>query len=53
MARPKKHGDLRDQTEFELEKKQWQRFVELLERPARVKPELVRLFSKPSVFSSP
>lgn len=51
MASPKKHSDFRDPTEFVLEKQQWERFVDLLDRPARVKPELRRLFSKRSVFS--
>ena len=40
-----------DRTEFVLEKKQWERFVDILDRPARVKPGLLRLFSKRSVFS--
>jgi uncharacterized protein (DUF1778 family) len=53
VARPTKHSGVRDRTEFVLEKKQWARFLELLDRPARVKPELQKLFSKPSVFSSP
>jgi uncharacterized protein (DUF1778 family) len=50
VATPKKHSDLRDRTEFVLEKKQWDRFMTLLDRPARVTPGLRRLFSKPTVF---
>jgi uncharacterized protein (DUF1778 family) len=51
VTRRKNHSDFGDRTEFVLEKKQWGRFVELLDRPARLKPELRRLFSKPSAFS--
>jgi uncharacterized protein (DUF1778 family) len=51
VARQKTRSEFGDRAEFVLEKKQWVRFVELLERPARVKSELRRLFSKPSVFS--
>ena len=31
---------------------QWNRFVELLDRPPQEKPGLEKLFSKPSVFAS-
>jgi uncharacterized protein (DUF1778 family) len=48
-----KRCDFRGRTEFVLENERWERFVELLDRPARVKPELQKLFSKPSVFSTP
>ncbi len=44
---------LADRTDFTLEQRQWERFVEILDRPPREKPELVRLFSDPSVFSNP
>ncbi len=43
---------LADRTDFTLEQRQWERFVEILDRPPREKPELVRLFSDPSVFSN-
>ncbi len=36
---------LADQREFFASPKQWQAFLEALDRPARVKPELARLFS--------
>ena len=37
---------LADKREFVANAKQWQAFVEALDRPARVKPELARLFSE-------
>jgi uncharacterized protein (DUF1778 family) len=43
---------LADRTEFALERQQWERFVELLDRSPRDNPGLERLFSKPSVFSA-
>lgn len=36
---------LADKREFVASGAQWQAFVEALDRPARVKPELARLFS--------
>jgi uncharacterized protein (DUF1778 family) len=36
---------LADKHEFHASPKQWRAFVEALDRPARVKPELARLFS--------
>jgi uncharacterized protein (DUF1778 family) len=36
---------LADKRDFVATPKQWQAFVEALDRPARVKPELARLFS--------
>lgn len=42
---------LADRTAFALERQQWERFVELLDRPPRDNPGLESLFSKPSVFS--
>lgn len=41
---------LADRTHFELEQPDWDRFTELLDRPAKVPPGLRKLFSKPSVF---
>jgi uncharacterized protein (DUF1778 family) len=42
---------LADRTGFALERQQWERFVELLDRAPRDNPGLEKLFSKPSVFS--
>jgi uncharacterized protein (DUF1778 family) len=42
---------LADRTSFVLERGQWERFVELLDRPPRDNPGLERLFSRPSVFN--
>lgn len=36
---------LADRRDFAVSPKQWQAFLELLDRPERVKPELARLFS--------
>jgi len=41
---------LADRTHFELDQPDWERFMELLDRPAQVPPGLRKLFSKPSVF---
>lgn len=43
---------LADRMEFVLDTEQWNRFVELLDRPPQEKPGLEKLFSKPSVFSA-
>jgi uncharacterized protein (DUF1778 family) len=43
---------LADRTQFILDDQQWARFVELLDRPPKQKPELEKLFSKPSIFSA-
>jgi uncharacterized protein (DUF1778 family) len=43
---------LADRTQFVLEVDQWERFVELLDRPPQEKPGLEKLFSQPSVFTS-
>jgi uncharacterized protein (DUF1778 family) len=43
---------LADRTRFVLEPEQWDRFVELLDRPPQENPGLRRLFAKPSVFSA-
>jgi uncharacterized protein (DUF1778 family) len=42
---------LADRTEFVLAADQWERFVELLDRPPQEKPDLEKLFSQPSVFA--
>jgi len=42
---------LADRTQFVLEADQWERFVELLDRPPQEKPGLEKLFSEPSVFT--
>lgn len=41
---------LADRTQFRLDKSEWDRFMELLERPPRVPDGLHKLYSKPSVF---
>jgi uncharacterized protein (DUF1778 family) len=41
---------LADRTQFPLDKTEWDRFTELLDRPPRVPSGLRDLFSKPSVF---
>ena len=41
---------LADRTVFTLDGAQWDRFVEILDRPPRVPDGLKRLFSRPSVF---
>lgn len=43
---------LADRTRFALEAKQWDRFVELLDRAPQDNPGLAKLFSKPSVFAA-
>jgi len=43
---------LADRTHFVLGTEQWNRFVELLDRPPQDKPGLEKLFSKPSVFAA-
>lgn len=37
---------LADKREFAASPKQWKAFIDALDRPARVKPELARLFSE-------
>jgi len=51
VATPKKHRYFRDRIAFVLEKKRWERFLGVLDRPVRITPEFRRLFSKPRVFS--
>jgi uncharacterized protein (DUF1778 family) len=41
---------LADRTRFPLDQSQWEEFMELLDRPARVPDGLRDLFAKPSVF---
>ncbi len=41
-----RHINPSDQREFVASPKQWQSFLQILDRPARNKPELVRLFSQ-------
>jgi uncharacterized protein (DUF1778 family) len=43
---------LADRTQFVLEREQWNRFVELLDRPPQENPGLQKLFSRPSVFAT-
>jgi uncharacterized protein (DUF1778 family) len=44
------HRVLADRMTFELDRDAWEKFSELLERPAKVPEGLADLFSKPSVF---
>lgn len=41
---------LADRTRFVLEPSDWNRFIEMLDRPAQENPGLAKLFSKPSLF---
>ena len=41
---------LADKREFIASPKQWRAFVEALDRPAQIKPELARLFSETGVL---
>ncbi len=43
---------LADRTQFVHEAEQWERFVELLDRPPQDNPGLAKLFYRPSVFSA-
>ena len=38
---------LADRTSFSIDADAWQEFVAVLDRPAQVRPELARLFSRP------
>ena len=40
---------LADQTRFVLDEKQWKAFMDALDRPAKNKPRLRRLFTEPHV----
>jgi len=42
-----------DQRDFVASPKQWQSFLQILNRPARVKPELARLFSTTPISRRP
>jgi len=44
---------LAEKREFIASPKQWKAFVEALDRPAQVKPELIRLFSEAGVQRGP
>lgn len=48
-ARQKAEESLADQTRFMLHEKQWKQFMEALDRPARKKPRLRKLFTEPHV----
>jgi uncharacterized protein (DUF1778 family) len=41
---------LADKREFLVSSEQWKAFVEALDRPAKIKPELARLFSETGVL---
>jgi uncharacterized protein (DUF1778 family) len=41
---------LADKREFIASPKQWKAFVEALDRPAQIKPELARLFSETGIL---
>jgi uncharacterized protein (DUF1778 family) len=41
---------LADKREFIASAKQWKTFVEALDRPAQIKPELARLFSETGIL---
>ena len=43
---------LADQTRFVLDEQQWKLFMEALDRPPRVIPQIQKLFSEPSVAES-
>ena len=42
---------LADRTQFVLQREEWARFVEILDRPPHENPGLRKLSSRPSVFS--
>jgi uncharacterized protein (DUF1778 family) len=42
---------LADKREFIVSPKEWQAFLEALDRPAHVNPKLARLFSNPAVLT--
>jgi len=44
--------ELAEARHFELSPKDWQKFSKALERPARVKPRLKKLFSESTVLES-
>jgi uncharacterized protein (DUF1778 family) len=42
--------EIADARHFELAPKDWQKFSEALDRPARAKPRLKRLFTEPTIL---
>jgi uncharacterized protein (DUF1778 family) len=48
-AREKAEAALADQTRFVLDSRQWKLFMEALDRPAREKPRLRKLFDETHV----
>jgi len=48
-AREHAEQTLADQTRFVLDEKQWRAFMAVLDRPAKEKPRLRRLFQEPHV----
>lgn len=48
-AREKAEQSLADQTRFVLDHKQWKAFLAALDRPAKDKPRLRKLFKEPHV----
>ena len=48
----KAEESLVDQTRLLLNEQQWKQFMEALDRPPRVIPQIKKLFSKPSVAKS-
>jgi uncharacterized protein (DUF1778 family) len=51
-ARLRAEQTLADKRTFELSSRQWQEFLEILDRPPQKKPRLRELLSKPSVLES-
>ncbi|HTA22047.1 MAG TPA: DUF1778 domain-containing protein [Terriglobales bacterium] len=45
--------EIADARDFQISSKDWQRFSEALDRPARVKPRLKKLFSESTVLDRP
>lgn len=39
-----------DRRDFAIPEKKWKEFLQLLDRPAKVKPRLRRLFSEPTIL---
>jgi uncharacterized protein (DUF1778 family) len=48
-ARERAEETLADRTRFVLQEEQWREFMKALDRPARKKPRLRKLFSEPHV----
>jgi uncharacterized protein (DUF1778 family) len=49
-ARVQAENEIVDARHFTLDAKTWRKFCELLDRPAREKPRLKRLFAEPSIL---